>query len=221
MKPSAGYRFCSLPADRELIVSLLPQVSTLAQKYAISEESVHDFARAGAGPSLRVLPQLQLEGFLGCPLGEAELVDRLRFIDSFQVAITDANPPLLAGYCYGYGEAACAALVADGRTRSWEDRELFEHGERHHSRFSVNFQVAVDPAHVGHGLGTRLATAVTQEVAEVESSPCLLWVLLYPFNKMGFRIATKCGFRLAQTFPSTDHDSFIWGELELHRGNGY
>jgi len=215
------YRFYSLPQERDAIVSLLPEISALSQRYAILPAGRDDAAVVSRSALAAPATRHQGVGFLGCPLSETELSERLRLIDSCHVAVTDSDPVQLAGYCYGYGAPSCRELLRHSSTLSLEERELFEHGARTKSDFSVNFQVAIDPQHVGHGLGSRLAAEVTQEVSGISSSACLLWVLLHPFNLMGFRVASKCEFRLVRTFASAAHGSFVWGELELHRGNGY
>ncbi|HET7153918.1 MAG TPA: hypothetical protein VFI87_00980, partial [Hyphomicrobiaceae bacterium] len=75
----SNYHFCSLPDDRMLVHSLLPQISALSQQYAISIRD--EPAAGGARRAMRIVPQVRLEGFLGCPLTESEFSERLRFID--------------------------------------------------------------------------------------------------------------------------------------------
>lgn len=214
------HRVLSLPTDETAIFKRIPEIAALAAQYGLTELSLSSTTGTQSG-GMRIELKPTLDGFLGCPLSAHEIEERLGFIDSFHVAVASDSTAHFAGYCFGYSPSACVNVLECPSTKTWEERELFEHGAHQQHSFGVNFQVAVHPDHVGHGLGTLLAGAVTQEIAVGVPHPCLLWVLLYPFNRVGFRVAQKCGFRLTRTFKPTGKPAYVWGELEYRDTNGY
>ena len=89
MTPAGKYVYLSLERDVEAIRALLPQVAALAQDYAIQMEPIQVPASGGMSLGMTLAPRLELGGFLGCPLSEWELRERMRFIDSFHVAVNE------------------------------------------------------------------------------------------------------------------------------------